>query len=420
MGISAPRGVRDILPGETEKWRFVENTAYGLSKRYGYREIIIPVFEHTELFSRGLGEATDIVMKEMYTFEDKGGRSLTLRPEATASIVRAYLEHHLEQKPQPQKFYFFGPMFRYERPQAGRYRQFWQIDFEALGSPDPLLDVEIISLAWDLMFSLGIRNLEVQINSIGCPKCKEPYKALLKEYFSDKLSMLCGDCQRRYELNVLRILDCKKDTCRAVVEDAPKLVDHLCPDCKSHFEEVKEGLDLLSLPYVLNPYLVRGLDYYTRTTFEIISNRLGAQNALCGGGRYDLLAFEIGGLAVPGVGFAAGLERIVMVLEEEGLLKDTEKGLDLFLVSMGEEAKRQAFKLLYLLRREGISADMDYTGRNVKAQMKLANQRKARRVLILGEDELSSGIVKIKDMETGKQEDIPLGEVLSYCRRWKR
>lgn len=420
MGITAPRGVRDILPGETEKWRFVEGVAYELSRRYGYKEIIVPIFEHTELFSRGLGEATDIVMKEMYTFEDKGGRSLTLRPEATASIVRAYLEHHLEQRPQPQKFYFFGPMFRYERPQAGRYRQFWQIDFEALGSPDPLLDVEVIALAWDLMFSLGIKNLEVQINSIGCPKCKEPYKELLKEYLSDKLSLLCEDCQRRFELNVLRILDCKRESCRAVVEGAPKLVDHLCPDCKSHFEDVKEGLDLLSLPYVLNPYLVRGLDYYTRTTFEIISNKLGAQNALCGGGRYDLLAFEIGGQMVPGVGFAAGLERIVMVLEEEGILQNMEKGLDIFLISLGEEAKKQVFKLVHLLRREGLSADMDYMDKSMKAQMKLADQKKAKRVLILGEEELSLGIVKIKDMESGKQEDVPLNEVLAYCRRWRR
>ncbi|MCS7233720.1 MAG: histidine--tRNA ligase [Synergistetes bacterium] len=420
MGIAAPRGVRDILPGETEKWRFVEGVAYELARKYNYKEIIIPIFEHTELFSRGIGEATDIVMKEMYTFEDKAGRSLTLRPEATASIVRAYLEHHLEQKPQPQKFYFFGPMFRYERPQAGRYRQFWQLDFEALGSPDPLLDVEVIALAWDLMFSLGIRNLEVQINSIGCPKCKEPYKAVLKEYLSDKLSLLCEDCQRRYELNVLRILDCKKESCRAIVEGAPKMVDHLCADCKSHFEDVKEGLDLLSLPYVLNPYLVRGLDYYTRTTFEIMSDRLGAQNALCGGGRYDLLAFEVGGIVVPAVGFAAGLERIIMVLEEEGLLKDIERGIDLFLISLGDEAKKQAFKLLYILRREGFSVDMDYMDKNIKAQMKLADQKKAKRVLILGEDELSSGVVKIKDMESGKQDEVPIGEILAYFRRCKR
>ncbi len=420
MEITAPRGVRDILPGETEKWRFVEGVAYNLAKRYNYREIIIPIFEHTELFSRGIGEATDIVSKEMYTFEDRGGRSLTLRPEATASIVRAYLEHHFEQKPQPQKFYFFGPMFRYERPQAGRYRQFWQIDFEALGSPDPLLDVEVIALAWDLMFSLGIKNLEIQINSIGCPKCKEGYKIALKEYLADKLNLLCEDCQRRYETNVLRILDCKRESCRSIVEGAPKITDYLCADCKNHFEEVKEGLDLLSLPYILNPYLVRGLDYYTRTTFEIISYKLGAQNALCGGGRYDLLAFEIGGSMVPGVGFAAGLERIVMVLEEEGLLQDTEKGIDIFIVSIGEEAKKQAFKLLHILRREGISADMDYTNKNLKAQMKIANQKKAAKVLIIGEDELSVGMVKIRDMDSGKQEEVSLSDVLSYLRRWKK
>lgn len=420
MGITAPRGVRDILPGETEKWRYIESVAYELAKRYNYREIIIPMFEHTELFSRGIGETTDIVSKEMYTFEDRGGRSLTLRPEATASIVRAYLEHHLEHQPQPQKFYFFGPMFRYERPQAGRYRQFWQIDFEALGSSDPLLDVEVIALAWDLMFSLGIKNLEVQINSIGCPKCKEEYKAYLKEYLADKLSYLCEDCQRRYETNVLRILDCKKESCRSVVENAPKIVDYLCPDCRSHFDEVKEGLDLLSLPYVLNPYLVRGLDYYTRTTFEIISNRLGAQNALCGGGRYDLLAFEIGGTMVPGVGFAAGLERIAMVLEEEGLFKNIDRNLDIFIVSVGEEPKRQAFKLLHTLRREGLSADMDYTNKNLKAQMKLANQKRTKKVIIIGEEELSYGIVKVRDMDSGKQEDVPISEVLQSLRRWQK
>ncbi len=420
MSITAPRGVRDILPGESEKWRYIESVAYNLAKKYNYKEIIIPIFEHTELFSRGIGESTDIVMKEMYTFEDKAGRSLTLRPEATASIVRAYIEHHLEQKPQPQKLYFFGPMFRYERPQAGRYRQFWQIDYEALGSSDPFLDVEIIALAWDLMFSLGIKNLEVQINSIGCLKCKESYKSALREFLSDKLGLLCEDCRRRYETNVLRILDCKREGCRKVIENAPKMVDYLCADCKAHFEEVKEGLDLISLPYVLNPYLVRGLDYYTRTTFEIVSGKLGAQNALCGGGRYDLLAFEIDGSMIPGVGFAAGLERIVMVLEEEGVLPPLDRGIDTFIVSIGDEAKKHAFKLLYLLRREGISADMDYMGKSLKAQMKLANQRKARRVLILGEDELSSGKVRVKEMESGKQEDIPLGEILSYLRRGKR
>lgn len=420
MSITAPRGIRDILPGETEKWRYIENIAYGLARKYNYKEIIIPMFEHTELFSRGIGESTDIVMKEMYTFEDKAGRSLTLRPEATASIVRAYIEHHLEGKPQPQKFYFFGPMFRYERPQAGRYRQFWQIDYEALGSSDPLLDVEVIALAWDLMFSLGIKELEVQINSIGCLKCKEPYKSALREFLSDKLDLLCEDCRRRYETNVLRILDCKKEGCRGVIENAPKIIDYLCADCKSHFEEVKEGLDLLSLPYVLNPYLVRGLDYYTRTTFEIVSNKLGAQNALCGGGRYDLLAFEVNGSMVPGVGFAAGVERMVMVLDEEGAFPALDRGVDLFIVSVGDEAKKHAFKLLYLLRREGVSADIDYMGKSLKAQMRLANQRKARKVLILGEDELSSGKARIKDMESGKQEDIPLGEVLSYLRRGKR
>lgn len=401
--IKAPRGVRDILPEESWKWSYVLVRASKMADIYAYREIHLPVFEHTELFSRGIGENTDVVDKEMYTFMDRAERSLTLRPEATASMVRAYNENGLNTGPQPCKLWTAGPMFRYERPQKGRYRQFWQLDFEALGTDDPLVDVEMIKLALDLFSDLGLSSLDVVINSVGCPECRPFYTEKLKDYFRPKLDSLCGTCQKRFERNPLRILDCKDRNCREITENAPDIYESLCDACRVHFDSVRVGLNKLDIPYHLDKRLVRGLDYYTKTAFEVLSGQLGSQNAVCGGGRYDNLSDTVGGEHLPAVGFAAGLERIVLVMEQQGCTFGPEPGIDVYVVSADAPSRPEALYLLSQLRKKGISCDMDYLGRSMKAQFKSANNKGAAYACIIGEDETSTGTVALKDLDSGEQ-----------------
>ncbi|MFW5985736.1 MAG: histidine--tRNA ligase [Halanaerobiales bacterium] len=408
----APRGTNDILPPESSRWQYIENRAREILGCYNYQEIRTPIFEYTELFQRGIGEATDIVTKEMYTFTDKGGRSLTLRPEGTASIVRAFLEHKLYGKAQPRKYYYLGPMFRYERPQSGRYRQFNQLGVEVLGSNDPLVDVEVITLGMDIVEGLGLKNLDLYINSIGCPECRNNYVESLKKYLRDKKQQLCDDCKQRINSNALRVLDCKNQACQPVIKNAPRITDYLCSDCSQHFDQVKNHLDTLNKDYMIDPLLVRGLDYYTNTAFEIKYSGLGAQDTIFGGGRYNGLAEEIGSRDIPGIGFAIGLERLLLTLECQKVDLREDNGLDLYLTTIGERARKAAFKYLHVLRRAGLKSEMDYNDRSVKGQMKAADRLNANFTIILGENELSSGTATIRNMKTGSEKEIKLNNLV--------
>jgi histidyl-tRNA synthetase len=411
--ISAPRGVRDILPDESWKWEHVLDVTARTAKDFGYREIHLPVFEHTELFSRGVGETTDVVEKEMYTFEDRAGRSLTLRPELSASMVRSYLENRMDKLHQPVKLWSAGPMFRYERPQKGRYRQFWQIDFEAMGSQDPYVDVETIALSLEIFKRLGLSRLEVVVNSVGCPVCRPVHREALQDFLRPRLNDLCETCQTRFDRNPLRILDCKNPACREIPDGAPETISCLCDECSSHFSEVRKGLDTIGAAVSIDKRLVRGLDYYTKTAYEVLSGDLGAQNAVCGGGRYDNLAESIGGPHTPGVGFAAGVERIVLTMEQQGCSFGRQPLLDAFVVCSEEGIRDEAVKLLYELRSAGIAADIDYSGRSFKAQFKFAGGSGASFACVMGPEEVSSGSVTVKDLESGEQRRVARGDVAS-------
>jgi len=401
--IKAPRGVRDILPEESWKWAFVLDVARRTAEDFGYAEVHLPVFEHTELFSRGIGETTDVVEKEMYTFQDRAERSLTLRPEATASMVRSYLEHGMHRGVQPVKLWCAGPMFRYERPQKGRYRQFWQLDVEAIGAADPFVDVEIIALSLELYRRLGLSNLEVKVNSVGCPECRPTYRKTLRSFLEPRLDELCDTCRSRFDRNPLRILDCKNPQCAAIADQAPSVVESLCGECGTHFGLLQRGLEGIGASFSLDKRLVRGLDYYTKTAYEVLSGDLGAQNAVCGGGRYDNLAEVIGGPHVPGVGFAAGIERIVLTMEQQGCFMGSAPRPAVFVVCPDEEARPEAFALLHLLRQSGVSADMDFTGKGMKAQLKVAAGKGALLACILGSEELRASRLAVKDLESGEQ-----------------
>lgn len=408
MTYESVRGMRDILPDEVSYWILLEERIREIARQFNYREIRPPLVEHTELFSRGIGEATDMVNKEMYTFSDKKGRSLTLRPEATASVVRAYVEHGLYTKEPFQKFFYIGPMFRYEKPQKGRSRQFHQYGVEAIGSLDPSLDVEVIELAWGLMDSLGLAGLSLRLNSIGCSADRKRYREVLREYFANRIAGMCEDCQRRYEENPLRILDCKIDRCQASTEGAPGSADHLCADCAAHFAQVRGHLEELGLSYEIDSRLVRGLDYYTRTVFELISKDLGAQDSLLGGGRYDDLAEMLGGPPTPGIGFAGGMERLILVLEERENASQDRKRLDLFFVTLGDNGRVLALKLAKALRQQGISVDLDYRARALRKQMSYADQLGARYLLVFGEEEVASKKGKLKRMDSGEEREVAL------------
>ena len=408
MLINGPRGTKDILPDTVAQWTHVEKVIRELCARYGYHEIRTPIFEHTELFLRGIGETTDVVEKEMYTFTDRGERSLTLRPENTASVVRSYLQNKLYAADALVKLFYIGSMFRYDRPQAGRYREFHQFGVEALGEENPAVDAEIIVLAVEFLRALGLQELKLHLNSVGCPKCRPVYRERLQEFFRPHLEELCTDCRSRFERNPLRLLDCKNEHCHALAEDAPRITDCLCDECRTHFAEVQSYLTAAGIPFELDANLVRGLDYYTKTAFEVKYTPLGAQSAVAGGGRYDGLVEEVGGPPTPGIGFAVGLERVLLALEKQELLPEEPEAVDVFVVALGEAAQIPAFKLLHELRVAKLSAAMDFAGRSMKAQMKQANKKNARFVAILGEDEVKEASALLKDMKTSEQKKLAL------------
>ena len=402
----APRGTVDILPEEQKYWRFVETSAVSLCRLYGYQRLDTPVFEDAQLFSRSIGQGTDIVTKEMYTFEDRSSNVLALRPEGTASICRAYLEHGMDNLPQPVKLYYLATIFRYERPQAGRYRQHYQFGFEAVGDGDPALDAEVVEMAWRYFESLGLGDLYLYVNSIGCKICRPRYLEKLKEYYSSRLEGLCSDCKSRFEKNPLRLLDCKKSTCYPVAEAAPKSANYLCQDCGEHFEAVVSYLEALGLPFELNHRLVRGLDYYTKTVFEIQPPGEGAQSALGGGGRYDDLIEELGGKPTPAIGFASGMERVVLNLKNKKIAIPELTSPPVFVAYAGNRAKLEAIKLASALRKGGIAAVMATGDRSLKSQLRQANNLNSVYTAIMGEDEVKTGKVTLRNMETGDQQTL--------------
>lgn len=412
-----PKGTSDILPSQIDYWYYLENIIKKVLQNYGYREIRTPAFEHTELFVRGIGEATDIVQKEMFTFQDRKGRSLTLRPEGTAPVVRAYLEHNLSRENPLTKLFYIGSMFRCEKPQAGRYRQFNQFGAEAIGSPLPVIDAEIIASSLAVYRQLGLTDLKLMLNSVGCRECRPQYLIALKDYFREKKDLLCADCKQRYEQNPLRILDCKKEQCRIVIKECPSIFDYLCTDCANHFNTLKYYLDSIGITYQINPLLVRGLDYYTKTAFEIVSQQLGAQNAVGGGGRYDYLVEELGGKPTPAVGFAAGIERIIETMVKQNIKVPVWDGIKVFVAVTGQEQIITALSIANQLREKGISSEMDFLGKSLKSQMRTANKLLVPYVLILGPEELKEEKVTIKNMADGAQEEISLDNVLPYLQK---
>lgn len=402
------KGTLDLLPAESHKRQFVEHSCLEIAQNFGYKEIRTPVFEHTELFQRGVGDTTDVVQKEMYTFEDKGGRSITLRPEGTAGVVRSYLEHGLFNEPMPQKMCYLTSCYRYEKPQAGRLREFHQFGIECLGSASPACDAEVISVAQNLFDFLSVKNLKLEINSIGCKECRKDYHAALQSYFESKKEELCGTCLGRLERNPMRILDCKSPVCSEIAKDAPKVTDYLCDDCKVHFESVQNYLKAMGIDFTVNPTIVRGLDYYSRTVFEFVSTDIGAQGTVCGGGRYDGLVEEVGGNPTPALGFGMGIERLMLLMENQGLPFPEAAKCELYIATMGEKATVQAAAMANALRREGMFVEFDVVGRSVKAQMKYANKIGAKFTVVIGDSELESGIVRLKNMESGEEQELSL------------
>lgn len=407
--LQAVRGMMDILPAEIERWRFVEEKARLLFKRFGYREIRTPLLEPTELFSRSIGEATDIVEKEMYTFHDAKGRSVSLRPEATASIVRAFIQNQLYTT-RDRKFFLIGPMFRHERPQKGRYRQFHQIDVEVFGIHDPMLDAELMFMAKSLLDEIGITGVTLEINTLGCPVCRPNFRSILKNYLITSSDKLCPDCVRRISKNPLRCFDCKMPQCKETLKEAPRLIDFVCEKCLSHFESVKSYLNQLGVPYVVNSAMVRGLDYYVRTAFEIVTEHLGAQNAVGGGGRYDGLMKDLGGPDLPGIGFALGIERLLLLMDNSRGLSGLD--VDVYLVLLGEAARRKGFQIAQELRRAGLSVEMDYDPKSAKSQMRAADRSGAIVSVIIGEDELEQSVAQLRFMREGSQRICELGELV--------
>jgi histidyl-tRNA synthetase len=404
MAITGIKGFNDILPADVGKWHFIENAARRVFELYGFSEIRVPVLEKTELFTRSIGDDTDIVEKEMYSFIDKGENSVTMRPEGTAGVIRSFIEHKLHTVDQVAKLYYLGPMFRYERPQKGRYRQFHQIGVELTGVIEPLVDAQVLTMLCHFFEEIGLTEPTLQINSLGCPDCRPSYRQKLKDFLQARLQFLCEDCRRRYENNPLRTLDCKAAGCREITADAPSVLDNLCQGCADHFTKTQLYLRDIGTKYEINSRMVRGLDYYTRTTFELVTGLLGAQSAVAAGGRYDSLIEQLGGPQLPGIGFAMGVERIVLLLEEQ----DFRKRPDLFIVFLGESAQRKSFNLMSKLQRIGISVEIDYEGKSLKSQMRRADKFRARYTLIIGENELNKGMAVLKEMDKGVQTEVPL------------
>lgn len=416
MKIQAPKGTRDILPSEIHKWQYVCNAFANHCDSFGYKEIRIPVFEHTELFQRGVGDTTDIVQKEMYTFYDKGGRSITLRPEGTAGVVRSYIENGMSSLSMPIKLYYDITAYRYENVQKGRYREFHQFGVEAFGAAGPEIDVEVISILYMFFEKLGLKQTGLNINSIGCPTCRSSYHKKLKEYFRPNLSNFCDDCKNRFEKNPLRIIDCKNEGCNRFVSGAPTLVDNLCDECRIHFSGLRSGLDNLGIKYSLDPNIVRGLDYYTKTVFEFVSENGGSQGTICGGGRYDGLVEECGGPPTPGIGFALGVERLLMELDSQGVEVAEPPTPDIYIAVLGQNALDFAQQLVYKLRGFGVRAETDLMGRSLKSQMKYADKKGFSFTIVVGDDEIEASKGVLKDMKTGDQKDVSLDSIVDRLK----
>ena len=408
----AIKGTNDILPEESNKWQFVESKMLETALQFGFKEIRVPVFEHTEVFLRSVGDTTDVVQKEMYTFDDKGGRSITLRPELTAGVIRSAIEKGLVNGALPQKLCYIGGCYRYEKPQAGRLREFHQFGVECVGAAAPNADAEVISLAKSVLDNIGIKNISLEINSIGCPECRKEYHKALKEYFSANAENLCDTCKDRLDRNPMRILDCKSPVCKKIAENAPVVIDFLCDDCRDHFEKVKAHLEAMQIEYKVNPKIVRGLDYYTRTVFEFVSGDIGAQSTVCGGGRYDGLIGQMGGPKTPSLGFAMGIERLMMVLSAQNAELPEAPTCDLFIATLGENAILKASALCRELRDEGYKVQTDICGRGLKAQMKYADKIGAKFTLVLGDNEVESGKATLKNMSNSAEKEIALAEIV--------
>lgn len=409
----AIKGTKDVLPKEAYKNQYIEATVLDVAGRFGYKEMRTPVFEHTELFQRGVGGTTDVVQKEMYTFDDKGGRSITLRPEGTAGAARSFLENGLCNEALPQKICYLTSCYRYEKPQAGRLREFHQFGVECFGTSSPLADAEIISLAKTVFDELGIKDLSLEINSIGCPECRVKYHEALREYFSARRDELCDTCKERLDRNPMRILDCKSPVCSEIAQGAPVVLDYLCDDCREHFETVKKYLTAQNIDFTVNPQIVRGLDYYTKTVFEFVSNSIGAQGTVCGGGRYDGLIEELGGQKTPSLGFGLGLERLMLLMEAQGCEYPEDARPDLFIAALGEKATLKAIDIAKDMRAEGYSCLYDLNSRSLRAQMKYADKLNAKYTIVIGDSEVEEGVAKLKDMQTGEETEIALATFVS-------
>ena len=411
MAMKAPKGTKDMLPQDAYKWQYIEEEWAKICSEYGFREIRTPVFESTDLFNRGVGDTTDIVQKEMYTFEDMGGRSITLKPEGTSPAVRAFIESNLYAETQPTKIFYDTACYRYEKPQAGRLREFHQFGIENFGTPSMMADAEIIALGYDFLTRMGIEDVELHISSVGCRKCRPVYRKVLQDFLRPKYDCLCETCKSRFDKNPMRILDCKSPEDKEAVKDAPMMLDYLCEDCRKDFEDLKAYLDAMGIRYVEDPSIVRGLDYYTKTAFEFITTKIGAQGTVCGGGRYDHLIEEVGGPDMPGVGFGLGKERLLLLMEACGHDFGAAPGPQIFLAWIGDEAKLYALKLLHELRGKGIRADMDTRERNLKGQMKYANKLGAEYTAVIGDDEVASGEITLKNMSTSEQTKVSRGDL---------
>lgn len=407
-----PKGTKDVLPSQIDKWHHVEGVFRDLCARYAFKEIRTPVFEHTELFARGVGDTTDIVEKQMYSFKDYGNRDITLKPEGTSPVVRSFVENKLFADIAPAKYYYITPCFRYEKPQSGRLREFHQFGIEVFGSANMMADAEVIALAKDFLEILGIKDLELRINSIGCPECRTRYREALQSFLKPKYDELCDTCKGRYDRNPMRILDCKSPVCRELGQGAPRMLDYLCGDCAQAFEDLKKNLEAMELEYTVDPGIVRGLDYYTKTAFEFVSNTIGAQGTVCGGGRYDNLIEEVGGPSTPGVGFGLGIERLLLVMESNGVEIPAEEPADVFVAVLGDRAKAFGQKLVHDLRKAGVKANLDVMARNIKGQFKYADRIHAKYTIVIGDNELDEGKVALKTMATSEQKEISIEDIM--------
>lgn len=414
----APRGTKDITPKDVYKWHYVEKKFREICALYGYEEIRTPIFEHTEVFARSVGDTTDVVQKEMYSFTDRGDRQLSLKPEGTAGVIRSFIENKMYADTQPTKLYYITPCFRYERPQAGRQRQFHQLGIEVLGSDGPSVDAEVISLAVQFFNEMGLKNLSVNINSVGCPTCREEYNRKLKEYLDKKVDVLCETCLERKDKNPMRVIDCKNPHCKENLQDIPFMIDHLCDDCKDHFEKLQTYLKEMDINYVVDKTIVRGLDYYKKTAFEIISNDIGSQSTVCGGGRYDGLVEMLGGpKGISGIGFGLGVERLLLTLENNNIEIENPKSTDIYIATIGDAAKTKSFKLIKDLRSNHISADNDHLDKSLKAQFKYSDKLNAKYTVVIGDDELANDTATLKNMKTSEQTTIKLSELVDELKK---